>query len=54
MFHGLEVNGAEIASNIGEKYKVKTGIQMLTYWILPQLLSLLKIRCRNWARLMFD
>jgi 3-hydroxybutyrate dehydrogenase len=25
MFHGLEANGAEIASNIGEKFKVKTG-----------------------------
>jgi 3-hydroxybutyrate dehydrogenase len=25
MFHGLEANGAEIASEIGEKYKVKTG-----------------------------
>jgi 3-hydroxybutyrate dehydrogenase len=25
MFHGLEANGAEIASEISEKYKVKTG-----------------------------
>ena len=25
MFHGLEVNGAEIASNIGKKYKVNTA-----------------------------
>jgi 3-hydroxybutyrate dehydrogenase len=25
MFHGLGANGAEIASEIGEKYKVKTG-----------------------------